>query len=156
MEFTVLCVGKLKEKFYAEACAEYLKRLNAYGKATVQELPEVRKSPNPSPKEIAACLDREADALLAAVPRGSALIALCVEGKPLSSPAFAAALAGLQSAKLCFVIGGSDGLSPRVKEAAALRLSMSSMTFPHHLARVMLLEQLYRAMNILGGGKYHK
>ncbi|MGX8698433.1 MAG: 23S rRNA (pseudouridine(1915)-N(3))-methyltransferase RlmH [bacterium] len=156
MELTVLCVGKLKEKFYADACKEYVKRLGAYGKTTVVELPEVKKSQTASEKEIAACLDREADAILAAVPRGSALIALCVEGRELTSPAFSAALARLQNAKLTFVIGSSDGLSPRVKEAAALRLSMSQMTFPHHLARVMLLEQLYRALNLAAGGKYHK
>lgn len=156
MEFTLVCVGKLKEKFYLDACTEYVKRLGAYGRVAVVELPEAYKSQTASAKEIAACLDREADAILAAVPKGSALIALCVEGRELSSPEFAATLEKLRAAKLTFVIGGSDGLSPRVKEAAALRLSMSKMTFPHHLARVLLLEQLYRAMNLRNGGKYHK
>lgn len=152
----MICVGKLKEKFYIDASSEYIKRLGAYGKVSVVELSEVRKSQNASPKEIDACLAREAEAIFAAIPKGSAVVALCVEGKELSSPEFAAAIGKMQAAKLTFVIGSSDGLHESVKKAANLRLSMSRMTLPHHLARVVLLEQVYRAMNILGGGKYHK
>ena len=158
LDITLICVGKLKEKFYADACAEYIKRLGAYCKTTVLELPEVRRSETPSQKEIDAVLTREADAIQKAIPRGAAVIAMCVEGKAMSSEALARSLEGFSqtTSKLCFLIGGSDGLHGSVKESAALRLSMSPMTFPHHLARVMVLEQIYRALSISAGSKYHK
>lgn len=158
MDVTLICVGKLKEKFYKDACAEYIKRLGAYCRVTVTELAEERKSENPSPAEVDACLLREAEAIKRAVPKGAAVIALCVEGREYSSQGLAGVFEELSrvSSKLCFVIGGSDGLHPSVKELARLRLSMSPMTFPHHLARVMVLEQIYRAFSILNGGKYHK
>ena len=156
---TVLCVGRLKEKFYADACAEYQKRLARHCKLTLIELPEQRLPDDPSPASIAAALEREADALLEKLPRGGAVVALCVEGAERSSEQLAETLAGCAArgvSRVAFVIGGSFGLSERVKARADLRLSLSPMTFPHHLARVMLLEQLYRAYQIQTGAKYHK
>ena len=155
----VACVGKLKERFYIDAAAEYVKRLSRYCKLELIELPEQRLPESPSPAEIARALSREAEAVRAKLPPGAALAALCIEGKLHSSEELAGLLDtwGSRGEKcLAFVIGGSFGLHPRVKAAAALRLSMSPMTFPHHLARVMLLEQLYRGFQINEGGKYHK
>ena len=159
LEITIIAVGKMKEKFYIDAASEYLKRLGAYARVAVTELPEARRPDSPSPAETAAAMEREADAIFAAVPKGAALISMCVEGREMTSEEFSRELETLASSgfsQLCFVIGGSDGLSQRVKSASRIRLSMSRMTLPHHLARVMLLEQLYRAMNISSGGKYHK
>ncbi len=158
LDVTLICVGKLRERFYREACDEYIKRLGAFCRISVLELPEERKGESPSKAELDACLFKEAEAIRRAVPRGAAMIALCVEGREMSSEKLSETLAGLSMnvSKLAFVIGGSDGLHGSVKDAAALRLSMSPMTFPHHLARVMVLEQLYRAFSIMNGGKYHK
>lgn len=159
LDVSVICVGRLKEKFYTDAAAEYLKRLGAYCRITVTELSEAKRSAAPSDGETESCLLREAAAIRAAVPKGAALIAMCVEGKELSSPELSAELTKMTASgasRLCFLIGGSDGLHESLKAEARLRLSMSRMTFPHHLARVMLLEQLYRAFSIAAGGKYHK
>ena len=156
---TVLCVGKLKEKFYADACAEYQKRLMWHCKLDLIELPEQRLPENPSEAEIEAALSKEADAIEEKLPRGGAVVALCVEGKALSSEQLADTLARYAArgvSQVTFLIGGSFGLHERVKQRAELRLSMSPMTFPHHLARVMLLEQIYRAYQIQGGTRYHK
>jgi len=156
---TVLCVGRLKERFYADACAEYQKRLGRHCKLSLVELPEQRLGDAPSAAEVAAALEREADAILDRLPRGGAVIALCVEGKELSSEALAETMARYAArgvSQVTFVVGGSFGMAERVKRAADLRLSMSPMTFPHHLARVMLLEQIYRAYQIQSGTKYHK
>ena len=155
----LICVGKLKEKFYADAAAEYAKRLGAYCKLTLWELPEERLPDKPSPAQIDAALDREGDRILAKLPTGAVVIALCVEGTALSSEELAARMekwAVQGNSQLAFLIGGSCGLHPKVKERAALRLSMSPMTFPHHLARVMVLEQIYRAFKINEGSNYHK
>lgn len=149
LDITVIAVGKLKERFYQDACAEYIKRLGAYCKLSVIELPESKKENN---------MEYEADSILAAIPKGAYIIAMCVEGREQGSEEFSRTLESVaaQGGKACFIIGGSDGLSERVKATAKLRLSMSKMTLPHHLARVMLLEQIYRALNISAGGKYHK
>ena len=123
------------------------------------ELPEQRLPQEPSAGEIAQALDREAALIEAKIPQGAAVVALCVEGKPMSSEQFADYLGKLTvsgTSRVCLLIGGSCGMAERIKQRAALRLSMSPMTFPHHLARVMVLEQLYRALNIAAGGKYHK
>ena len=159
MNVRLVCVGRLKEKFYADAAAEYAKRLGAYCKLDIVELPEQRLSPSPTPGEVSAALEKEGAAIRGKIPAGYAVIALCVEGKLLSSQELSAALARRAQAGgkgLALVIGGSYGLHPSVKELAWLRLSMSPMTFPHHLARVMVLEQLYRAFKIQEGGRYHK
>ena len=156
---TVLCVGKLKEKFYMDAAAEYAKRLSRYCKLELVELPEERLPEDPSPAQIEAALLKEAAAIRAKLPAGAALIALCVEGELRSSEALArqmAAWAGQGVSQLVFLIGGSFGLHPSIKGSAKLRLSMSPMTFPHHLARVMVLEQIYRAYQINAGTRYHK
>ena len=156
---TVLCVGKLKEKFYIDAAAEYAKRLSRFCKLELVELPEERLPEDPSPAQIEAALLKEAAAIRAKLPAGAALIALCVEGEEKSSEALSRLLAGWSAAgtgSLAFVIGGSYGLHPDIKALARLRLSMSPMTFPHHLARVMLLEQIYRAFKIQEGSGYHK
>ncbi len=155
----ILCVGKLKEKFYTEAAAEYVKRLSAYCKLDLQELPEERLPQNPSQAQIDAALAKEAAALRAKLPPSSSVVALCVEGKTRSSEELAQLMADWEhsSAKhLVFLIGGSYGLDATLKKEAWVRLSMSPMTFPHHLARVMLLEQIYRAFKINEGSSYHK
>lgn len=156
---TVLCVGKLKEKFYIDAAAEYAKRLSRFCKLELVELPEERLPEDPSPAQIEAALLKEAAAIRAKLPAGASLIALCVEGELRSSEALArqmAAWAGQGVGQLVFLIGGSFGLHPSIKGSAKLRLSMSPMTFPHHLARVMVLEQIYRAYQINAGTRYHK
>ncbi len=152
---SVICVGKLKERFYIEAAAEYCKRLSRCCKLDLVELPEQRLPENPAPAEIERALAREAEAIRSRLPAGAAVAALCVEGTLRSSEELAGLLAR-EEAGLAFVIGGSCGLHPSVKALAKERLSMSPMTFPHHLARVMLLEQIYRGFQIRGGGKYHK
>lgn len=139
----VVCLGKLKEKYYISACEEYLKRLNAYAKVEVIELSE----------------SADASEILKKVKNGAYLVPMCIEGEMLSSEKLAEKVADVANkgiSKLCFFIGGSDGLPDEVKNRADLKLSMSRMTFPHHFARVMLLEQIYRAFQINEGGKYHK
>ena len=155
----LLCVGKMKERFYIDAAAEYVKRLGAYCRLQVVELPEERLPANPSRAQIDAALEKEGAAIRGKLAPGAALVALCVEGEEKSSEALSRLLAGWSAAgtgSLAFVIGGSYGLHPDIKALARLRLSMSPMTFPHHLARVMLLEQLYRAFKIDEGSSYHK
>ena len=157
-KITVLCVGKLKEKFYLDATAEYAKRLGRYCKLDILELPESRLPEEPSPAQIQQALDAEAAAITAKLPKGGALVALCIEGTPCSSEEMSRKMQQPVSGKtqLTFLIGGSVGLSESLKRRADWKLSMSPMTFPHHLARVMLLEQIYRAFQIRQGTKYHK
>ncbi|MBM6975527.1 23S rRNA (pseudouridine(1915)-N(3))-methyltransferase RlmH [Intestinimonas butyriciproducens] len=159
LDVHILCVGKLKEKFYMEAAAEYVKRLGGYCRLTLTELPEERLPKSPSRAQIDAALEKEAAAIRAKLPPNSSLVALCVEGKLRSSEDLARMVAdwSLGSAKhLVFLIGSSYGLHPSLKGQAWVKLSMSPMTFPHHLARVMLLEQVYRAFKINEGSDYHK
>ena len=156
---TLLTVGKLKESFYRQACDEYVKRLGAFCKLNVIELPEERLPQNPSQAQIDAALEKEAAVVRAKLPAGAVLAALCVEGKLLSSEDLAGQMArwaGSGKSSVVFLIGSSFGLSPTLKAQADLRLSMSPMTFPHHLARVMVLEQIYRAFQINAGSPYHK
>ena len=158
-EITLLAMGKLKEKFYISAAEEYAKRLGAYCKFSLLELPEVRLPENPSPSEIAAGLDKEAETIFAKIPKGAYLCIFTPEGKELSSEGFAEKLAQVKlsgKSSVCFLIGSSFGISQKVKTAADFKLSMGPMTFPHHLARVMVLEQIYRAEAIQAGSKYHK
>ena len=158
-EITLLAMGKLKEKFYISAAEEYAKRLGAYCKFRLLELPEVRLPENPSPAEIAAGLDKEAETIFSKIPKGAYLCIFTPEGKLLSSEAFAEKLAQVKlsgKSSVCFLIGSSFGISPKVKAAADFQLSMIPMTFPHHLARIMVLEQIYRAEAIQAGSKYHK
>ena len=155
---TVLCVGKMKEKFYADAAAEYCKRLSRYCKIEVTELPEMRLPEDPSPAEIKRALAAEANAIRQKL-EGGAVVAMCIEGQTFSSEALSKKLAAFAlegKSKVTFLIGGSFGLDETLKKQADWRLSMSPMTFPHHLARVMLLEQIYRACQIAEGTRYHK
>ena len=156
---TIICTGRLKEKFYLDAAAEYAKRLSRFCTLTILELPEERLPESPSPAQIEAALAREADAVRAKLPAGCLLIAMCVEGQERSSEALArylAEAAARGAGHIVFLIGSSYGMHPSLKQQADLRLSMSPMTFPHHLLRVMLLEQIYRAYQINAGSKYHK
>lgn len=159
LNVTVACVGKLKEAYWRDACAEYSKRLSGFCRLQIVEVAEERLPDSPSAAQIAATLEEEGHRLLSRIPAGAAVVALCIEGKGISSETLSEQLSkwtveGISH--IAFVIGGSFGLSPLVKETAKLRLSMSDMTFPHQLARVMVLEQLYRALQISSGGKYHK
>lgn len=156
---TLLTVGKLKEKFYTAAVEEYAKRLSAYCKFRLVELPESRLPENPNPSEIAAGLAAEAGKILAAVPKGAWFCVLTPEGTELSSEALADKLRTVKNegkSAACFLIGSSFGMDPSVKKRADYRLSFGPMTFPHHLMRVMAMEQLYRAESIQAGTKYHK
>ena len=155
----LICVGKLKERFYQDACAEYAKRLSAYCKLQVVELPEERLPRDPAPAQIEKALEKEAAAIRGKLPPGAWVTALCVEGRMCSSRELADCLnawEGSSARQMVFLVGGSHGLDEKLKAEARMRLSMSPMTFPHHLARVMLLEQIYRAFKIRDGSGYHK
>lgn len=158
-DITLITMGKLKEKFYTAAAEEYKKRLGGYCKFNLIELPEVRLPEDPSPAEISAGLEKEAELIFSKVPKGAWFCVFTPEGKELSSEKFAEKLGDVKlsgKSSACFLIGSSFGMAPRVKERADFRLSMGPMTFPHHLARIMVLEQLYRAEAIQAGSKYHK
>ena len=158
-EITLITMGKLKEKFYISAAQEYAKRLSGYCLFTLLELPEYRLPESPSQAEITMGLEKEADDILARIPKGAWFCVFTPEGKELSSEAFADKIASVKlsgKSSACFLIGSSFGMAPRVKEKADFRLSMGPMTFPHHLARIMVLEQLYRAEAIQAGSRYHK
>lgn len=155
----LICVGKMRERFYLDAFAEYRKRLQAYCRLELCEIGEQRLPDAPSEKEIAAALEKEAEEIVRAIPPDAYAVALCVEGKQMPSEGMAALLAERESSgkpKLCFIVGGSCGLAESVKRRCDRRLSMSEMTFPHHLARVMLIEQIYRGFKINEGARYHK
>ena len=159
LNMRIVCVGKLREQFYIDAFNEYSKRLSAYCKFECVELNETKLGSSPSDKEIAAALDKEAVDIERALGKDAYVIAMCVEGKQLKSEDFAQKINSLAVSgrgRICFVIGGSFGISQRIKQRADMRLSMSEMAFPHHLARVMLAEQIYRAFKIIKGSKYHK
>lgn len=146
----LICAGKLKEDFYLKACQEYQKRLSSFCRLEVLEIPEDTRPGG---------LEREGEKILAAIPPQSYVVAMCIEGEKMSSRELSRKMEKWKNSgisRLCFVIGSSEGLSDKVKKRAGLRLSMSPMTFPHHLARVMVLEQIYRAFSISAGSKYHK
>ncbi|MEA4920376.1 MAG: 23S rRNA (pseudouridine(1915)-N(3))-methyltransferase RlmH [Clostridiaceae bacterium] len=147
----IIAVGKLKEKFYIDACGEYLKRLKTMANVEIIELPEETSR--------ADGLERESVRIFESIPKQSLVCAMCIEGKLMDSEAFAGYISDAQTrgfSQITFIIGSSNGLHQSVKERAELRLSISPMTFPHHLARVLVLEQVYRALSINGGSKYHK
>ena len=158
-DITLICMGKLKEKFYLSAAEEYAKRLGGFCAFHLIELPEFRLPENPSPAEIAAGLNKEAEAILQKIPKNAWFCVFTPEGKLLSSEALAAKMGEIKlsgKSGACFLIGSSFGIAPHIKEKADFKLSMSPMTFPHHLARIMVMEQLYRAEAIQAGSKYHK
>ena len=157
-DVTFITVGSLKEGYLKEAISEYKKRITQYARVEEIELKEERISDEDNAREINAALDKEAEKILSSVPKGAEIVALCVEGKEMDSPALAKYIGDAvnRCGKLAFIIGSSHGLSPRVKSAAAFRLSFSRLTFPHQLMRVNLYEAVYRSFTILAGKKYHK
>ena len=159
MNIRIICVGKLSEKFYIDAATEYIKRLSGYCNLEVIELKEYRLPDGPSDTQIALGLDKERAAINEKIPAGALIVALSVDGREMDSGGLAEFLSARAlngQSRLCFIIGGSYGLNADALSSADVRLSLSKMTFPHSLARVVLLEQLYRAFKIMEGGKYHK
>lgn len=154
----LITVGTLKEDYLRAASAEYEKRLSAFCRFELVQLKEERLSENPSQNEIKAALLKESLRICEEIPSSAFCIALCIEGKQLSSEAFAKKLEAIANEKseICFIIGSSYGLSDAVKSRADMKLSVSELTFPHQLMRVILLEAVYRAFNIQRGTKYHK
>ena len=158
-DITLIVMGKLKEKFYLSAAEEYQKRLKGYCSFKIVELPEHRLPEDPSPAEIQAGLDKEAELIFQKIPKNAWLCIFTPEGKILSSEEFAGKLKEVKNmgkSSAAVLIGSSFGISQRVKDKADFKLSMGKMTFPHHLARIMVLEQIYRAEAIQAGSKYHK
>lgn len=159
LQINILYVGNIKDKFYAEAVREYEKRLSAFCKVKNIELKEEKPPENPSDAEIALVIRKEGDRLLEAMPKKGYKIALCVEGTQISSEELAKKMASVTvsgDSEITFIIGGAFGMDERVKKAVNYRLSISKMTFTHRMMRVILAEQIYRALNILSGGNYHK
>lgn len=159
MDVNLICIGKLKEQWWRDACAEYAKRLSAFCKFSIIELAETRISKAPTEGEITRALEEEGERVLGKCRPTDHVIAMCIEGRLVSSEELAAdfaaaALSGKSTIDL--IVGGSYGLSPKVKQRADARISMGRMTFPHQLARVMLSEQVYRAFSINNGSQYHK
>ena len=155
---TIISVGSLKEDYLREAVSEYKKRLSQYARVDEVNIKEERISNEDDRSEIAKALDLEADKIIAAIPKGAQKIALCVEGRQYDSPELAKIIGGMadKSGKIALIIGSSHGLSERVKRECELRFSVSKLTFPHQLMRVVLFETLYRSFTILAGKKYHK
>ena len=158
LRVTLIAVGNLKESYLREAFAEYEKRLGGFCRFETVQIKETPLSEEPSDAEISRALEAEGEKILAAMPPKAERIALCVEGKQLSSEELAEKLdeIGKTHGAVAFVIGSSYGLSPAVKQACGMKLSVSKLTFPHQLMRVILLETVYRSLSILRGSKYHK
>lgn len=159
IKVNIICVGRLKEAYLRAACSEYSKRMSRFADFSITEVDEERLPDAPSQQQIDNTLKKEGQRILTKIPKGAFIAALCIEGRLLSSEQLASLLeenAAFGSGNIAFIIGGSWGLSDEVKNASDIRLSMSKMTFPHQLARVMLCEQIYRAFQINSGGKYHK
>lgn len=159
LNITIIAVGKLKEQYLRDASAEYQKRLSTLCKLNIVEINPEKLSDNPSAKEIENALNNEAKKIIEKIPKGAKVYSMCIEGKQRTSEELSReidnlALEGVSN--IVFIIGGSFGLSDEVKRLSAFRLSMSKMTFPHQIARIMLLEQIYRATQISIGTKYHK
>lgn len=155
---TIITVGTLKEKYLTEAVAEYKKRLSQYAKVEEINIKEEKINNEDDHAEIERALDSEAQKIIAAIPKDSMKIALCVEGKSYDSPALAKLIGKMvdEKGKITLIIGSSHGLSEKVKRECQTRLSVSALTFPHQLMRVILMETLYRSFTILAGKKYHK
>ena len=159
LNITIIAVGKLKEQYLRDASAEYQKRLSTLCKLNIVEINPEKLSDNPSAKETENALNNEAKKIIEKIPKGAKVYSMCIEGKQRTSEELSKeidnlALEGVSN--IVFIIGGSFGLSDEVKKLSAYRLSMSKMTFPHQIARIMLLEQIYRATQISIGTKYHK
>ena len=158
MKITVISVGKIKEKFFIDAIAEYKKRLSRFALVEIVEIKDEKIPENASEKEEELILRKEGDAILSKIPKNSFKIAMCIEGDALSSTEFSEKLDMIktENSNITFIIGGSLGLSKKVKSASDMRLSFGKITFPHQLMRVVLLEQIYRAFKISAGETYHK
>ena len=160
LRVNIICIGKIKEKYFTDAIAEYEKRLSAFCRFQIIELSEERiRSNTPNQAQIDEVISAEGARMMPKIGAHDYVIAMCIEGKQLSSEELSKTLdnaAVLGKSTVNFIIGGSYGLSGEIKKRADLRLSMSRMTFPHQLARVILSEQIYRAFEISTGGKYHK
>ena len=159
MQIKIACVGKLKDDFYQAASAEYAKRLSRFSQLSIQEVADEKAPENLSPAQERQVMEREGERLLEKIGEKEHVIALCIGGKALTSEAFAARLQELADGgknQVTFVIGGSLGLSEEVLQRADERLSLSKMTLPHRLARIVLLEQIYRAFKINAHEPYHK
>lgn len=159
MKIRIICVGKIKEKYLKDGIAEYAKRLSRFCTFEVNELPDEKIPDNPSPAECSRVIESEGDAILKKLSKDSFIVALCVEGKSMSSEELAAKVSSVTlmgKSTIDFIIGGSLGLSDRVKKRSDLRLSFSSFTFPHQLMRLVLTEQIYRAFKINANEEYHK
>ena len=159
LNITIIAIGKLKEQYLRDASAEYQKRLSASCKLNIIELNPEKLSDNPSAKEIENALNNEAKKIIEKIPKGAKVYSMCIEGKQRTSEELSREIDNLAlegASNIVFIIGGSFGLSDEVKKLSAYRLSISKMTFPHQIARIMLLEQIYRAMQISIGTKYHK
>ncbi|MCL2124659.1 MAG: 23S rRNA (pseudouridine(1915)-N(3))-methyltransferase RlmH [Oscillospiraceae bacterium] len=159
MNIKIICVGKLRERYHIDESNEYVKRLSAFCSAEIVEIAEQRLPSDPSENDIALALRKESLAIIDKIPAGATVVALCVEGDGIDSESLSKfleteALRGIS--RFCFIIGGSYGLGADIKKLAHFKLSLSKMTFPHALARIILLEQLYRAFKIAEGSKYHK
>ena len=155
---TLITVGTLKESYLKDAVAEYKKRLSQYARVDEINIKEERIANEDDESEIRRALESEGEKILAAIPKGSGRIALCVEGKQYDSPSLARLIGRMtdESGKITLIIGSSHGLCDRVKRECDVRLSVSELTFPHQLMRVVLYEALYRSFTILAGKKYHK
>lgn len=155
---TLITVGTLKESYLKDAVGEYKKRLSQYARVDEVNIKEEKISNEDDTSEIKRALESEADKIIAAIPKGASKIALCVEGKQYDSVALAGLIGRMcdESGKIALIIGSSHGLSDRVKRECDVRLSVSALTFPHQLMRVVLYEALYRSFTILSGKKYHK
>lgn len=155
---TVIAVGKLKEKYLRDGCNEYIKRLGAFSKINVIEVDEEKVGDNPSDAQIKNVIEKEGQRIIKKIPKSSAVITLCIEGKEYSSPDFSKLIESISmnNSSICFIIGGSFGLSDEVKKMSIAKLSFGKMTLPHQLARMVLLEQIYRAFSISNNSKYHK
>ena len=158
LNVNLISLGKIKESYFQSACKEYEKMLGGFCRFSSNILQAEKLSADPSEKEIENVLNKEGENILKKIPQGACVIAMCIEGKEMSSTALALEIEkiSLNNSNLCFIVGSSFGLCEKVKARADLKLSMSKMTFPHDLARVMLLEQIYRSLSILGNRKYHK
>lgn len=158
MNITVICVGKIKEKFFTDAISEYEKRLSRFCKLDIVEVKDLKIPDNASDKECEAILEKEGELILSKIPKSSYVIPLCIEGKQLSSPELAEKVSeiSMEQSHITFIIGGSLGMSDAVKKLGSLKLSFGKMTLPHQLMRVVLLEQIYRAFKINAKESYHK
>ena len=158
MNMALVCMGRLKEKYWRDAATEYEKRLSRFGKWETIELPDLPEPANSSPAIEEQIKKKEGETILARIRDGDIVVCLCIDGRQMDSVQLSAKLTELidTGRRVVFVIGGSLGLSPEVVRRAQLRLSFSPMTFPHQLARIMLLEQTYRALKIAAGERYHK